>query len=360
MHVDNLKETPNAVVLLPITRTSTKAQANWFKILNVLSNSEVSSLIVLDKTPNEEATSYFNQYFKFENINLYIVRRPPNEPIYDSQQYISLDDGLWILQLHDDDAWEGSLTIPSDAKELELFSTNFYYLDGEIGKSVEWENSPPARINFTLIPSIVWNKFVDFIDCQGGHVAGSVDSTLNLVSRLICKHHHLSTFDYKYDNRHWQNRQKASKNLTKLAKQDGWLWLASVDIQLLNRNIDNLVALQFFEKLIPENKIAKATLDSLRNFQPTLKRRLLTLIRYQIFCSLGTLLDLICTAKKSLSSERFQALIKARLALDALIIRSWKVKNKSDLLELIIEIKKSHEFPLLTARFSFWETSLKS
>jgi hypothetical protein len=86
----------------------------------------------------------------------------------------------------------------------------------------------------------------------------------------------------------------------------------------------------------------------------------LTLIRYQIFCSLGTLLDLICTAKKSLSSERFQALIKARLALDALIIRSWKVKNKSDLLELIIEIKKSHEFPLLTARFSFWETSLKS
>jgi hypothetical protein len=357
--IKNFKNKPSVVVLLPITRTSSKARRNWAKILEILKYSEVSSLIILDKTINEEGTSYFSEHFKFEHINLYIVRRPPYEPIYDSQGYISLDNGLWILQLHDDDEWDGALKVPNDAQELELFSTNFYFLGGSEGKNVEWENSPPARINFTLIPSIVWNKFVEFIDCQGGHVAGSVDSTLNLVSRLICKHHHLSTFHYKYDNRHWQNRQKASKNLSKLAKQDGWLRLASVEIQLLNRNIDNLVALRFFENLIPKNKIEKATLNSLKNFQPTLKRRLLTPIRYQIFCTLVILVDLICSTKKISCCERFQSLIKARIALDLLILKSWKIKNKIELLELIGEIKKSQDFPLLTTRFSFWEASLK-
>ena len=360
VRITNFNQTPSIVVMLPITRTSTKARANWFKILKILENSEVSSLIILDKTLNAEASSYFKDFFKFEHINLYIVRRPPNEPIYDSQGYVSLDTGLWILQLHDDDEWDGSLSIPKNAQKFELFSTNFYFLDSAVGKSSAWENSPPARINFTLIPSLVWNKFVEFIESQGGHVAGSVDSTLNLVSRLICKHQHLSMFSYTYDNRHWQNRKVASKNLIKLAKQDGWLRLASVEIQLLNRNIDNLVAVRFFENLIPSSKIENAISDSLKNFKPNLKRKFLTLLNQQIFSILEILAHLFGAAKISSTNEKLLSKIEARLTLHKLVRRSWEITNEAGLVEFIQNLKESLDSPLLADRFAFWEATLKS
>lgn len=355
IYVRNRDEKQSAVILLPITRTSLKSQANWSKILEILKISKVAALVILDKTPKNEASIFFRNFFNFEHIDLYLVRRPPSEPIYDSQGCISIGLGLWIMQLHDDDQWTGSLAIPEDAQESELFTVNFHFANKQESKCVEWEQSPPARINFTLVPSKVWNHFARFINSQGGHVAGSVDSTLNMVSRLICNHRAINTFDYYYDNRHWNNRREASQNLRKLAVQDGWSKLASVDIQLLNRNIDNVVAVDFFEGLIPRNKIESAKVEMLRSFQPTLRRRILILARYKSILFLNTLYRTKNVVSKSTELGIFE---NYQQKLDIVILKSWKVKSKAQILHLVEEFQATKDFPLLTARFSFWKSFL--
>ena len=357
-HVINLNAEPSLVFLLPITRISDTARANWAKILEILETSEVTSLVVIDKTPKKEATLYFRESFKFDDIDLYILDRPSSEPIYDSQGYVTIDNGLWILQLHDDDQWTGSLALPKNAQEYDLFSTNFYFTSNSNSESVHWDESPPARINFTLLPSQVWNQFANFIRSQGDHAAGSVDYTLNLVSRLICRHQSIVTFNYHYDNRHWQNRRQSSKNLRKLAIQDGWSGLASVDIQLLNRNIDNLAALSFFKEFIPNDKLKEATLNLMKTFYPTLKRRILTIVRHQFFLILESILSCLISISNSTALRNYQSHIKSHQRLVRIVKKSWKIECKSDILLLIQEFQDSQDHPLLTKRFAFWQAML--
>jgi hypothetical protein len=357
-HVINLNAEPSLVILLPITRTSNTARANWAKILEILETSEIKSLVVIDKTPKKEATLFFRESFKFDEIDLYILHRPSSEPIYDSQGYVTIDNGLWILQLHDDDQWTGSLALPKDAQEYDLFSTNFYFTSNSNSESINWDESPPARINFTLLPSQVWNQFANFIRFQGDHAAGSVDYTLNLVSRLICRHRSIVTLDYYYDNRHWQNRRQSSKNLRKLAIQDGWSGLASVEIQLLNRSIDNLAALSFFKELIPKDKLKEATLNLMKTFYPTLKRRILTIMRHQLFLILESILSCLIRINNSTTLRNYQSQLESYQRLNRIIKKSWKIESKIEILQLIQEFQDSQDHPLLTKRFAFWKAML--
>ena len=360
VQVGNTTHSPNIVVLLPITRTTIKAQKNWLKILEILDNSKVSSLVILDKTPNEEATTFFKDSFRFEFMDLYIIRRPPDEPIYDSQKFITLDRGLWILQLHDDDEWDGSLSIPENAQDFDLFTTNFYVINNSKSEYIKWENSPPARINFTLIPSQIWNHFVKFIDSQGGHVAGSVDSTLNLVSRLICFRKSLSSFSYYYDDRHWRNRSNASKNLINLAAQDGWSELASVEIQIMNRNIDNLVAVSFFQEFISTKTQSVITSELLRSFRPSLKRRLITLLKFSVYTICKVLVYFLEKINTLIYFKQISYYLESRQKLYRLVMKSWKIRKSTDILKLIYVFENSIQHPSLSARFVFWKSILNT
>ena len=199
IQVTNKLGTPGIVILLPVTRENPESRLKWEKAIRIAEASKAKSLVILDKTPLSSATDFFfeNRYQDF--FDVYIIKRFPKEAIYDSQGILTLDENLWILQLHDDDEWDGALNLPSDPQDRFMYTPKFYMTEN--GKSQErvWAESPPARINFTLIPNRVWNKFTEFIRLQGGHVAGSADSTLNTMARLNCEQAELLTFSYHYD-----------------------------------------------------------------------------------------------------------------------------------------------------------------
>jgi hypothetical protein len=355
-----MKKTPNAVVLLPITRTSSEAQANWRKILEILGKSDVSSLIILDKTPNEEASTYFSESFKFEDLNLYIIRRPPTEPIYDSQGFVSIDSGLWIIQLHDDDVWDGTLNIPNDAEELEMFTTRFYLNSKDLVSETSWEKSPPARINFTLLPHRIWNQFSQMISDQGGHVAGSVDSTLDFVARASCKVSHLSSFTYVYNNRHWEKRLEASNNLAVLAAEDGWSFMSSVDIQLLNRSIDRITAIEYFAPHLPSETIDACRAESFNLLSLSSKRRHLISIRLQLqMCTLllSSVLKIVTIGDVS-STVRDR--IKRKILTYNFVLKSCESKDKEELRTHIRHLREKNLIPRLEKRFIFWEELLST
>jgi hypothetical protein len=225
-------------------------------------------------------------------------------------------------------------------------------------ENLNWDSSPPARINFTALPAVVWNRFTLFIRHQGGHAAGSVDSTLNLMSRLICDFAIMETFHYSYDNRHWENQKKAKGNLEKLALEDGWENLASEEIQLLNRRLDAFSALIFFQDLMPI-RVDRVRLSLLGEFKLSFKKRLHLRLRILFYLFLGN--HYLPRYVKSVDSEKLkqQTLIRNRLKIDKLILLSTKVRTQQDLLKLTKLIKSLGNFPLLRDRFVFWESTFQ-
>lgn len=356
--VRNTTAKKSLVVLLPVTRVGKKNIQNWENILQVIARSEIIALVVLDKTPSAEASDFFSNHENLPNFDIYLVRRTPGEAIYDSQSVVTIDRNLWILQLHDDDEWGGVLTLPKEPKELELFSPNFTLAGKHENKILGWEHSPPARINFTALPSAVWNRFTLFIRAQGGHAAGSVDSTLNLISRLICEYQVMETFDYKYNNRHWENQKQARGNLEKLAREDGWGKLSSEEIQLLNRRIDALSAFIFFHDLMPKN-LEKVRLSLIHDFKLSIKKRLhlnIRILSYS-FCRIMKVEKFVKT-KNSDEIER-KNFIRNRIEIDKLILSSTKVRTQQDIINLIKLIQASGNFSLLKDRFEFWTATLQ-
>ena len=346
------------VVLLPVTRTGPDNIRNWERISGIIKTSEVSALVVLDKTPFGEATEYFSKHVTFSHADIYLVRRKPSEAIYDSQSVVVIDSNLWILQLHDDDQWEGVLAFPFSPRGMQLFSPKFVISGKHRNQPLEWPLSIPARINFTALPDSVWNRFTLFIRSQGGHAAGSVDSTLNLVSRLICEYSGLDEFTYTYDNRHWESQRRAKRNLEKLALEDGWEFLASEEIQLLNRRIDALAAVEFFKDLIPYDSESTQT-SLLLDFELSFKKRIH--LRLRLFYN--SLLQRIFTFSfiGGLDSrvEKKQIKIANQITIDKLMLLSTKVESRQDVLSLVKFIRDLGNFPTLVSRFNFWEISLK-
>lgn len=61
--VQNTSGKPEIVLIFPITRENERSLAKWKKVLEFVANSEISILIVVDKTKFGSATDYFLSLF---------------------------------------------------------------------------------------------------------------------------------------------------------------------------------------------------------------------------------------------------------------------------------------------------------
>ena len=73
-HIETSQKALTTAVLLPVTRVTPKAMGNWENILKVAEDSEIPALIVLDKTPNGEATRFFETCRNLKSTDVYISR----------------------------------------------------------------------------------------------------------------------------------------------------------------------------------------------------------------------------------------------------------------------------------------------
>jgi hypothetical protein len=354
-HVANRSKQPAIVLIFPITRVSPENRSRWKKIVSIANSSSLANLVVIDKTEKEEATQFFSRPKLLGRTDLYILRRPPNEPIYNSQAFITVEKGLWVIQVHDDDLWDGLLELPRDAAGLQLFSTKFKFHNRKEQSQISWLNSPPSRINFTLLPYEIWNRFTQYIDAQGGHVAGSVDSTLNLVSRMLCTSRHITEFTYEYDNRHWEYRRQATKNLQTLARQDGWGVLSGVDVALLNRKLDGLSAIIFFAPLSQTVDVKKEIDIFMRNSAISYKRYCLIKAKNLIYRAILQCIGLLKVFQKS---ERILNIVESQVVLTSALIRIRNDSNIANIVACLINLREHVDSPALRKRIDFWLANL--
>lgn len=351
---------PNLVILFPVTRVGLNAEKRWSALISTINASQVSALVVIDKTGKGEAREYFNAHVRELNTRLYIIERDPLEPIFDSQKYVLLDEMLWIQQIHDDDTWDGYLCVPSGAEKSDLFLVQFHMGTAFSATQTNDEKAPPARVIFSAIPAHVWNRFSAFICAQGGHVAGSMDSTLSTVALIICNLKPLPNFNYFYSSRHWSRRSEADLHLKSLSLMDGWSDLSSTEIAILNRLYDNLSALNFFSDLIPHRKIIEAQNLLLSSCHPRLAKKLqftlsFTLANY----FLGPLFKVInwlgISSLRSMGRHCEESAKRNRL-----LIKSIKADSLPKILHFIEDNLSGQAMPKLAARFDFWHREISA
>jgi len=325
------------VILFPITRTGPEALVQWRNLSNFVCHNSIHSLIIIDKTSGGIACDFFwtDTALAAKKTNLYVLKRSINESHYDSLGGIFLPNNLWIIQFHDDDQWQGELQLPIQVASNEVILTDLY-VSGKNGYSEkDMDITIPARILFSLVPAVLWNKFSQLIIDQERHTAGSLDSTLSLMASVSCIFSKNSSFKYFYDDRNWRNNRESRKHLVRLAEKDGWRSWASPEIAVLNRSFDALAALSYCSDLASPDVIQAKKDSILDSMRPNLKVRTLGRIKHMFIL-------------KFFAKREGKSLAKV-------ITKSWSLSSVVSLNPFIDNFLETSNLPELKARFRYWK-----
>jgi len=347
---------PEIVLIFPITRGRVENLEKWKSVLEFFAGSPIGTIVVIDKTVEHSATEFFINNFALASRNLLVLQRSIEDTLFDSVGELVLDDDMWIMQIHDDDSWNGRVTIPKITTPDTVYSFDFY-LHSEIkGTTKIKDYSMPNRIVFSLVPSKLWNIFTKLVQNQNYHVAGSFDYTLNWMAQLTCKFEHQSGYEYYWKDDNWETKHSAIKHLTKLAVSDGWKEFSSPEIANFNRSIDSLASLNFLKDFMSRKELESEIKQVLNEFRPSFKRKLkykvlfpiliLQIKSQRIFIKNKNVVD-----QKTLSLQNQYDLLK-------FIERTWGIESIMALIEVITYIESKGSFEKLENRFRFWKKTL--
>lgn len=354
--IQNPTGKPEIILVFPITRDVEESPIQWKAVLEFAEESDITTLLVIDKTERRSATEYFMKYFALDDKNLIVLPRSIKDTLFDSVGEIVLDRNMWIIQVHDGDRWRGKITFPSTITSETVYSFGFYLQSETKGIIKVDDYSMPNRIVFSLVPTKIWNKFSKLVRDENYHVAGSFDFTLNRMVQLACKFEHHSGFEYFWKDDNWNTAKNATAHLTRLAESDGWKEWSSPEIANFNRSIDCLASLNYLKDTLSPTAIKCEINQLIKGFSPSTKRK----IKYMV---LSPVLGAEILFRKILPSKRVssgQRLLKLQrqLNLYKFIEKTWHLQTIADLIDLIIYIESLNRFEKLHSRFEFWKLSL--
>lgn len=341
------------IVIFPITRYKDSNQWRLEKLIRTVNDSDVSSLVIFDKTEDFSATTFFAKAEPAITPNLIIFQRPISEQTHDSQRLLKAPPGTWVIQLHDDDDWDGFLRIPDSTDEDSIIFTSFFDVSRGTSRFIAEIDQPECRAVFSLLPSKFWNRFTELISLQGNRVAGSIDSSLNSCARIYSTKSVTPLFAYKYDNRHWATRKSAKKQLIRIATEDGWPIKSAIQLSLVGRKIDAIACLMFFQDFFSPDDRLKEISKWMTQKNPRRSR----IIFAKTIVAFGKVFS------KFSALDRYKKLHLFRIGTEyfhanRVMVSSWTALCYQDLLATITLLEASPEFDKLRPRFIFWRSQL--
>jgi hypothetical protein len=343
------------VLIFPVTRDEPNSPKKWQAILDFVQESEISSLVLIDKTQKSSASRFFLSHFETEDKQLIVLPRSIKDTLFDTVGELVLEESMWIFQLHDDDQWSGKVSLPQTAKPDVVYFFDFY-LNSQSNKVQIKDFSMPNRIVFSLVPTKIWNRFSKVVQDQKHHVAGSFDFTLNMMAHLVCKFEYQPGFQYYWKDDNWDTSKNAVAHLTRLAESDGWEDWSSPEISILNRSIDSIASLNYVNDILNPMEISKEAERLIEDFSPSHRKRL----KYGIFIlTLTIIINARCIFFKSIRmiDQKSQKLSK-QLAFYRFISGTWNIKTIDHVIDTIVSIESRGGFEKLQDRFQFWKKSI--
>ena len=344
------------VLIFPITRGGEGNSKKWRTVLDFFAESQINTLVVIDKTEQRTATDFFMTNFELANRRLLVLQRSIKDTLFDSVGEIVLDKKMWVIQVHDDDRWSGKITMPEVTTPETVYSFDFY-LDSEAKDTIKIEDySMPNRIVFSLVPSKIWNRFSKLVRDQKYHVAGSFDFTLNRMAQLTCKFVNQSGYEYYWKDDNWENPQSSIAHLTRLAESDGWKEWSSPEIANFNRSIDSLASLNSLKDMMSQMAIGSEIKKVIDGFRPSKKRRLKYMILNPILLAEIEFRRIFIKSNKDNDDRELR--LQKQFNLYKFIEKTWQIESIKNLIDVITYIESLGTFENLEDRFQFWKLSL--
>jgi len=343
------------VLIFPVTRDNPNSPEKWQTILDFVRESEISTLVLIDKTEKSSASRFFLSHFEIEDKHLIVLPRSIKDTLFDTVGELVLEESMWIFQLHDDDQWSGTASLPQTAKPDVVYFFDFYLVSQSNKLQIE-DFSMPNRIVFSLVPTKIWNRFSKVVQDQKHHVAGSFDFTLNLMAHLVCKFEYQPGFQYFWKNDNWDTSKNAVAHLTKLAESDGWEDWSSPEISIVNRSIDSIASLTYLSDILKPKEISKEVERLIEEFSPSHRKRL----KYGIYIlTLTIIIKTRCIFFKWLRMlDPKSQNLSNQVAFYRFISGTWNIKTTDHVIDRIVSIESRGGFEKLQDRFQFWKKSI--
>jgi hypothetical protein len=290
-----------------------------------------------------------------------ILQRPSSEPLFDSLRFIKLDSNLWITQVHDDDSWSDDLDTVVCKDQNVIYSPLIFVKSNKVVEKVTPANNSkyPQSVLFSFLPSLLWNKFVDFMNDQGGHVAISQDATLQQIARLFKSYSFTDGYSYTYNIDNWVKKRKSMALVKKYSILDGWGSYSGIEIALINRALDKFSATIYFKDMFPGAQVEADLNQLFHEFQLSKKRKLVTFFAIK----LQTFLLLIAYVIEKTSIMKGYGLklrIRKSQRRDILILfmASGRIQDLFDLLHFVSNLDKMKVNFELKKRVNFWHQTI--
>lgn len=349
----NLSQSPEIVLVFPVTDDNLGSRLRWEKVLETIDNSGITTLVLIDKTDSKSPSKFFYENFAIQENRLIILDRSKKDTLFDSLGEISLSENMWIIQLHDDDNWEGIITLPQTPEENTVYFFNYFVEVGSNKKIEMFDFANPNRIVFSLVPAQIWNKFSRYIRDQECHVAGAFDYILNFMTQKHSKFKHLDHFSYYWRNQNWENRKKARAHLKVLTQNDGWNTWSTPEIALINRTMDCIVSLNY----IADDLSVDVVDAEVKKFINILR------VNNRMFVKVyGAIVILYCltflwrlSEKMKLVNVSKETNFASQINYHLYLLSLKKVTSLPELKERVQHLQTFPELSNLKVRFKFWE-----
>ncbi len=197
------------VALLPIRDITFIELNKYVELIELLNRSFFQVVVMIIKLQDRILIDQLVSSISSE-IELHVLFRPTDESIFDSQKLVQLDLDMWILQIHEDAGLMDEYDVGSP-------KINHLYPNLE-------EVDQPNRHVFSLIPSLIWNRFTSFLNAQNCHVSYGSDIVLSEIVVDYGKIIPTPWIIYSYNNFKWSNSASkgTQRHASNLVTMDKW------------------------------------------------------------------------------------------------------------------------------------------
>jgi len=342
---------PCLVILFPVRRIHEKSKVLWRKVASLGNSDSVLGLVLIDKTPRQEASEFFLGLVLKEKLTVLVC--DPEESIFASQSRVSVPPNSWVSQIHDDDDIFGDLTLPPYVSKNNVLQPTIRLTHSKFGSVISKakELHIPAFTLFSFIPSEIWNLFASYVRAQGEECSPSLDVALNFTCSKLFHQVQLPSFQYHYNYERWYTKKSSKIAITNYMLFDGWGIHCDFVTAEFASQIDKLLFSIWCERFEIANSSIGLSHIAFKSIFPTKKH--IANIRFRVAVYHWSSVIFRILRKIDASKTRTE-----RAKLLSLIAKAYSCNSSYELALTLSKISELSTLTRMKERFEFWASEL--
>jgi hypothetical protein len=257
-----LSASPDRAPLLLFMPTRRVAPSRWLHLWQTYCQSKSSTLLILDKSLNGDATTYFTKLVAESQSDglVILLRRPLDENPFHSVAALTADASQFVVQFHDDDDWAGLPSLPGDLHGVISFTT----MVRRTSSQSQVETRSFLSRFFGAIRADVWTRFMHYCGTKEAGTNVAIDLTLSNLVATLGDSGLLQDYEYIYNDHHWASWSLAVASNSQAMHALGWRTTDAVPAVHWSQLLDDLEVLYLFRDLMSEKQMQDALAERLR------------------------------------------------------------------------------------------------